>query len=179
MERAVKSAFILGGTRGIGRAFADLLLFKGNWEVEAPGRLLFNVHSFPKPQKSYDLFIFSAGDLWETWRGAFDYPMTFYRLVAVQSILNEGGQAIALSSVSAKSGGRVNPHYAAAKAALENYVKSIKLSDDYAYQKWLVDYIEFDLVETQMMAQLPKNTILNRTVITPEYAAELILEYVQ
>lgn len=173
-----KSALIVGGTRGVGRATAQLLLNRG-WKVNAVGRTGFDIHT-TDPQRfkgNYDAFIFSAGDVQMTGSLAFDYPIAFYEITQ-QMITN--CVIIAVSSVAADRPAKNFPHYAAAKAALESYARTLKFSNRAKQFNWRVETIRFDLVTTQMMDQLPASEKFEgREIIDPEEAARRIVERIE
>jgi len=167
-------ALIIGGTRGIGRATADVLRAQG-WEVEAWGRKQWDIHDrfdYPTPLPC-DAFVYCAGDLNMLWREAFDFPQMFYAL-CLENIVNDNGVIIAVSSVAADRPAKVNPHYAAAKAALESYARTVADSDTAKAHGWRVEIVRFDLVQTDMLKQLPPETLRGRTIITAEEAAQQI-----
>lgn len=172
----MKSALIIGGTRGVGHATAQLLLAKG-WKVNAVGRTGFDIHTTdPRRFKvnNYDAFIFCAGDVRVRGSLAFDYPIAFYE-IAQHMITN--CIIIAVSSVAADRPAKSNPHYSAAKAALESYARTLKFSNRAKQFNWRVETIRFDLVTTQMMDQLPSSEKFDgREIIDPEEAARRIVE---
>ena len=159
------NALIMGGTRGIGRATADLLESKG-WNVVRYGRQdydirtpsnndYFHLKSDARRVGGYDAFIYSAGDIMAVGVWAFQFPIVFYNLVANEyGLFNEGCSILAVSSVAAERPAKQNPHYAAAKAALESYVRTLSYSEWCRGHKWKVEYIRFNLVKTQMYAKL-------------------------
>ena len=170
-----KSALIVGGTRGIGRATANLLLNRG-WKVSAVGRKGFDIH-VTNPQRfigNYDAFIFCAGDVRVAGSLAFDYPIAFYQIAQYMPI---NCIIIAISSVAADRSAKSNPHYAAAKAALESYARTLKFSSRATQFNWRVETIRFDLVTTQMMDQLPASEKFEgREIIDQEEEARRIVE---
>ncbi len=172
----IKNALIVGGTRGVGRATAQLLLNRG-WKVNAVGREAFDIHTADARRfkvNNYDAFIFCAGDVRERGSLAFDYPIAFYE-IAQQMITN--CIIIAVSSVAADRPAKSNPHYAAAKAALESYARTLKFSSRAAQFNWRVETVRFDLVRTEMLNQLPQSEKFEgREIIDPEEAARRIVE---
>lgn len=173
----MKSALIVGGTRGIGRTTANLLLNKG-WKVNAVGRQGFDIH-VTDPQRfigNYDVFIFSAGDVRVTGSLAFDYPIAFYQIAQYMPV---NCIIIAISSVAAARPAKSSPHYAAAKAALESYATTLKFSSRATQFNWRVETIRFDLVETEMLAQLPQSERFEgREILQPEEAARRIFDLI-
>mgnify|MGYP001573028121 FL=1 len=171
----MKSALIIGGTRGIGRATAQLLLSRG-WKVNAVGRQGFDIHITDRSRfiGDYDAFIFSAGDVRVMGSLAFDYPIAFYQIAQSMSV---NCIIIAISSVAADRPAKSNPHYAAAKAALESYARTLKFSSRATQFNWRVETIRFDLVRTEMLNQLPQSEKFEgREIIDPEEAARRIVE---
>ena len=174
-------ALIIGGTRGIGAATAEALTERG-WDVTAWGRDAFNVHDefdmsdegFVSILPACDALIFSAGSIETVGSLAFDFPVSFYRIVKCQCV-NDNGVIIAVSSVAADKPAKVNPHYAAAKAALESYARTVADSDMARAHKWRVEVIRFDLVQTEMLNVLPADSLTGRKVISAETAAAQIL----
>ena len=163
------NALIVGGTHGIGRATAYLLSSKG-WNVVVYGRNDYNVltpsnadHFRLKSDAhrigGYDAFVYSAGDIEAIGVWAFQFPIVFYNLITNEyGLFNDGCAILAISSVAAERPAKQYPHYAAAKAALESYVRTLADSELCAKHKWKVEYIRFDLVRTQMYAKL-KNPV--------------------
>lgn len=171
----MKSALIVGGTRGIGYTTAQLLLAKG-WKVNAVGRAGFDIH-ITDPRRfigDYNALIFCAGDVQIRGSLAFDYPIAFYEIALYMPI---NCIIIAISSVAASRPAKSNPHYAAAKAALESYATTLKFSNRAKQFNWRVETIRFDLVRTQMMDQLPSSEKFEgREIIDSEEAARRIVE---
>jgi len=168
-----KKALIIGGTRGIGAATAEALTARG-WDVEAWGHVKFDVHHFDFVNDRYDALIFCAGDVLMRGSGAFDFPVTFYRVVTMNCV-NEGGTIVAVSSVAAERPAKFNAHYAAAKAALESYARTVADSDMAKEHQWRVEVIRFDLVDTDMYKQLPLEMTMGWKVISAQEAANRIL----
>jgi NAD(P)-dependent dehydrogenase (short-subunit alcohol dehydrogenase family) len=98
----------------------------------------------------------------------------FYRLY-LEGVVGDGGVIVAVSSVAAERPAKVNAHYAAAKAALESYARTVADSDLAKQSKWRVEVIRFDLVDTDMLKALPAETLIGRKVISAETAALRIL----
>ncbi len=171
------NALIIGGTRGIGQATAQALRERG-WEVEATGRHNFDVHQASLDTRwdpfHFDALIFCAGDLHSRGASAFDFPLAFYML-ATREIVKEGGVLVAVSSVAAGQPAKVNPHYAAAKAALESYALTVAHGPQAEVFHWRVEVVRFDLVLTEMLLDLPQHTLAGRKIIEPEAAALRIL----
>lgn len=190
----IKSALIIGGTRGIGKATAEALLAEG-WDVVVTGKRDLNVmqgssrvNGFVATQGDrgnlYDAIVYSAGDITAYNLNAMAFSVAFYRLIKaapyddVPYILARGGVAIAISSVAADRPAKVNPHYAAAKAALESYARTLADSDEAKRNGWRIEVIRFDLVDTDMLKQLPPETLTGRTIISAEEAASQIVEVI-
>lgn len=172
----MKTALIIGGTRGIGLATTDLLRSK-EWHVTALGKWGFDVHTADPKRfwgKGYDAFIFCAGDITCKGSSAFDFPIAFYE---ISQSMPANCVIVAISSVGAERPAKFNPHYAAAKAALESYARTLKFSAHAKQFNWRVEIIRFDLVNTDMMTQLPLSEMwAGREVIQPEEAARRIVE---
>lgn len=181
------NALILGGTSGIGLAITELLRSKG-WTVVAYGRAQYDVR-YPSNRDEYNLkqdayklggydaFIYCAGSLTEVGLMAFTYAFRFYDIPTKHSSLfNHNCCIIAVSSVAVDRPAKVNPDYAAAKAALESYAITLKHSAIAKQRIWHVEIIRFDLVHTAMMSYLPTPIdMTNREYITPEVAAQRIV----
>lgn len=175
---AIKKALIIGGTRGIGAATAEALRARG-WAIVAAGRATYDVHRQVLPmiyaRNEFDALVFCAGDLDSMFENAFDYPVAFYRTCITRKICRDGAVIVAVSSVAADRPAKVNPHYAAAKAALESYARTLADSDMARQHGWRVEVIRFDLVDTDMLRQLPAETLKGRDIISAETAARQIL----
>ena len=168
-------SLIIGGTRGIGKATADALTLRG-WDVTAYGSAQWDVHDrfdLYIPEQC-DALIYCAGNIRAQWQPAFDFPQMFYWL-CLEEIVNYGGVIVAVSSVAVDRPAKVNAHYAAAKAALESYARTVADSDMARDRHWRVEVIRFDLVDTDMLLQLPADTLAGRTAISAETAAARIL----
>ena len=181
------NALILGGTRGIGRAVAKLLDEHG-WDVVAYGRHHFDIcavgakHIYTLKHDAdtggcYDAFVYCAGDVTVTGERAFAYPIWFYRLTTDYTHLwNNGCKIVVVSSVAVEKPARINPHYAAAKAALEHYALTVSGSDMAKKKHWRVEIVRFDLVGTDMLRQLPQPLdVSDRKYISAELAAAEII----
>lgn len=169
-------ALLIGGTRGIGAATAQLLRARG-WEVEATGRHAFDVHhpfAYRWWPIQFDALIFCAGDLLALGSFAFDFPLAFYNLACAE-VVKPDGWIVAVSSVAAERPAKVNAHYAAAKAALESYARTLADSDQAKRNGWCVEVIRFDLVDTDMLKSLPLDTLTGRVIISAEAAGYRIL----
>lgn len=181
------NSLVLGGTSGIGLATTELLRSKG-WSVIAYGRNQYDVR-YPSNRDEYNLkqdayklggydaFVYCAGSLTEVGLSAFAFAMRFYDIPTKHSSLfNHNCCIIAVSSVAVIKPAKVNPDYAAAKAALESYALTLKYSDIAKQRNWRVEVIMFDLVHTRMFDLLPKPIdMTNRVYITPEVAAQRIV----
>ncbi len=170
------NALIVGGTRGIGAATAQLLRERG-WDVTALGHKEFPIgmrvkKTYPLEGK-WDAVVYSAGDIEAQWMRAFAFPMTFYQIVPLA--LADGGVAVAISSVAAHKPAKVNAHYAAAKAALESYAYTLAESDAAKQHNWKVSIVRFDLVRTEMLLKLPPETLEGRSIISADEAAQAIV----
>ena len=181
------NALIIGGSRGIGKATADLLTSL-NWNVVAYGRQQFNVvalgnrHTYNLRHDAdeiggYDAFIYCAGDIKLGGLDAFRFPLTFYNIITQWGwqILRDGCKIVVVSSVAVERPSTVNPHYAAAKCAMEHYAKT--LADDFAVERrgWTIESIRFDLVMTDMLRQLPESHYAGKEVMPVEVAAQRIV----
>lgn len=169
-----KTALIIGGTRGIGQATADVLRARG-WRVETTGRKEFDVfdYNIKLEWRSLDVFVFCAGSINAREYNAFSFPLAFFK-IAMSEVVKPNGVIVAVSSVAADRPAKVDPHYAAAKAALESYARTVADSDMAKAHGWRVEIIRFDLVQTDMLKQLPPETLVGRTIITKEEAAQRI-----
>lgn len=171
----MKRALIIGGSRGIGAALAQQLRAAG-WDVVATGRQEYNVHD---PHHGFDglfhAYVFCAGSLVDKWHRAFDFPIEFFSL-ANEHVLLPNAVVVAVSSVAADRPAKVNPHYAAAKAALESYARTLADSDEARRWGWRVETIRFDLVETDMLHQLPPATLEGRRILSAQEAAGEIMD---
>jgi len=185
------NALIIGGSRGIGRATANLLTQNG-WHVVAYGREqydvrhtknsnLFNLIHDADECGRYDAFVYCAGDLTVRGLDAFRFSMSFYSIVQEQGvkIFNEGCKILAVSSIAVDRPAKFNPDYAAAKAALDHYAMTLRHSALALKHNWHVSVIHFDLVDTSMLRPLYEQGRLDtsrREYIKPETAAERICE---
>ena len=168
-------ALIIGGTRGIGKATAEQLRGTG-WEVGASGKQHWDVRvDFCRALPTCYDAVDCAGSLAEEWAPAFAFPMMFYR-ACLDAIVSVGGVIVAVSSVAAARPAKVNAHYAAAKAALESYARTVADSDLAKVHGWRVEVVRFELVETDMLKQLPAETLTGRTAISAEEAAKQIVD---
>jgi NAD(P)-dependent dehydrogenase (short-subunit alcohol dehydrogenase family) len=185
-----KRALIVGGTRGIGAALADRLTAK-NWKVTATGRKQFDIGS-PTSWESwadsleedteFGLVIFSAGELvpggWSE-KNIYDYersysihcagPITF--LAEYKDIIPWWAKIVFISSVGAVDTGIVDLSYGCAKAALEKAAKALARA-----LWWDIRIVRLDLVETQMIRDLPPATMMGRMPISPQAAAQQIID---
>jgi len=186
----MKSALILGGTRGIGLALANLL--RPSWQVVALGRADFDIlapsnqHYFNLRQSGvalggFDAFVYCAGDLSVTGLQAFAFPEAFHSIVRDHGahLFKTGCKIIAISSVAAVNPAKLNPDYASAKAALEHYALTLFDSTIAKRKQWDIDFIRFNLVSTDMLKLIPADLRAGRTIISPTEAAQQILERLQ
>ena len=181
------NALILGGTHGIGKAVFDLLATK-EYHVIAYGRNDYNIcdpsngdyyrlKSDANRVGMYDAFVFCAADLNPRGILQFQFPLQFYNLIAGEyGLFNNGCVIVAVSSMAAVRPAKLNPHYAASKAALESYVLTLQASELCQRRNWKVRLVRFDLVSGTRMYQqatenLSQDQLAERTIITTEQAA--------
>ena len=181
------NALVLGGTHGIGLATTELLRSK-QWDVIAYGHCHYNV-CYPSLREEYtfkqdayrlggyDAFVYSAGSLTEVGLSAFSFATRFYDIMTRHfTLFNPKCVVVAVSSVAAGRAAKVNPDYAANKAALESYARTLQDLNITKQRDWRIEVIRFDLVHTRMLDSLPKPIdMTNREYITPEVAAQRIM----
>jgi len=187
----LKRALIIGGTKGIGKALTHELDKRG-WVVESVGRKQVDLswptkwYKWKKRQLDrFNLVVFSAGHLEPgVWYGKkwLDYIYSYavnalgpvYFLAHNDSLLTEDCKVIFISSVGARNEGIADICYGMSKAALEKAAKALAANTD-----WNIKVITFDLVDTDMMKLLPKDTLEGRKPITARQAALRILKEIK
>ncbi len=184
----MNKALIIGGTRGIGLALSLQLIEQG-WFVVSTGRAEFdlgNPDSYWEWTRNctheFDLVVFSAGTLdpeaWNKKKWS-DYLYS-YRVHAIgpvwflanfERLMHSDAHIVFISSSGAENSGIIDLGYSMSKAALNKAYKALNEHTDYDIRLFV-----FDLVDTDMMARLPKDTLEGREVISAEQAAREIMK---
>jgi len=186
----MKNALILGGSRGIGRALYDMLsstpeewqtiaLGHADYNILAPSnRAVFDLRQTALDLGGYDVFVYCAGDLTVTGLDAFRFAHEFYNIITSHGgmILRNGCKIVVVSSVAVANPAKLNPDYAAAKAALEHYAMTIASSQNAIRHGWTVQVRRFDLVATDMLKCIPADLKAGRTIISATDAAKELYE---
>ena len=183
-----KTALIIGGTRGIGKALAERLR-AGGWDVRATGSAMLDM---TKPEQwpralpltdPYDLIVFSAGELnpapWDIKQlGDLKRSYVIHAAGPVaflgrygRELLGWWSKVVFISTVGAVNSGAVDIGYGMAKAALEKAVKALE-----EYTPWRITMVRFDLVDTNMIRLLPADSMHGRPILSVEEAAEEIVK---
>jgi NAD(P)-dependent dehydrogenase (short-subunit alcohol dehydrogenase family) len=181
-------ALVIGGTRGIGLALTWELIEQG-WFVYAVGRSEFDIGrtdtwwDWTRTQKrKYDLVVFAAGILDpEPWNKKMwsDYLYSYqvhalgpvYFLAHFNHLIAKDAKIVFITSTGATNEGIADLGYGASKAALDKMARALQANTDFD-----IRLIRFDLVDTDMMKKLPKDTLVGRKVISAEDAAMEILK---
>lgn len=185
-----QTALVVGGSRGIGWSIVRCLKERGfavQW-TDSKTLDLRDPYAINKwiegHDAQFDLVVFSAGMLkpkdWDrkTVQEYVDAAMVHaIGPLALLARMKQGNMvawwttAVFISSIGAINAGAVDLGYGMAKAAMEKAVKALQ-----ATEAWNVVMVRLDLVDTDMMRQLPTETLHGRPVMSPGEAAEFILK---
>ncbi len=187
-----KSALILGGTSGIGKAIADRLLSFGA-DVTVAGS---EIHiQDPESLKrfedhSWDIIVHSMGAMkignkpiielvenlsYNEWDQGLKINLTSAFLVAKLALktMSEGGHLLFIGSSSAKRGRRKFGLYSAAKAGLVNFVQSI--AEEFEDRQIMVNCINPSRTLTKMRSVFTGEDPTK--MLSPERVAEISTSY--